>query len=150
MAKNRSFFASLTAGQPAGRPFFNTHIFFLLPSPHPCLHQGVSVSGRVVQGRVRAGDKVVVMPLEDPATAARLERNGAAARAAKAGDNAEVTLSGVDPSRVVVGSVVCKAEGVLPTVRRFNAQVVALPALEVRGAAAFSFARDDFSRYVPP
>lgn len=54
------------------------------------LSQGVSVSGRVVQGRVRAGDKVVVMPLEDPATAARLERNGASAKAARAGDNAEV------------------------------------------------------------
>lgn len=52
--------------------------------------QGVSVSGRVVQGRVRSGDKVVVMPLEDPATAARLERNGAPAKAARAGDNAEV------------------------------------------------------------
>lgn len=55
-----------------------------------CLCQGVSVSGRVVQGRVRSGDKVVVMPLEDPATAARLERNGAPAKAARAGDNAEV------------------------------------------------------------
>ncbi|CAM9140936.1 unnamed protein product [Pylaiella littoralis] len=93
--------------------------------------KGVSVSGRVVQGRVRAGDKVVVMPLEDPATAARLERNGAPARAARAGDNTEVTLSGVDPSRVVVGNVLCKAGGVLQAVRRFNAQIVALPALEV-------------------
>lgn len=43
-----------------------------------------------------------------------------------------MTLSGVDPSRVVVGNVVCKAEGVLPAVERFNAQIVALPALEVR------------------
>lgn len=42
-----------------------------------------------------------------------------------------MTLSGVDPSRVVVGNVVCKAGGVLPAVRRFNAQIVALPALEV-------------------
>ena len=42
-----------------------------------------------------------------------------------------MTLSGVDPSRVVVGNVVCKAEGMLPAVRRFNAQIVALPALEV-------------------
>ncbi|CAN0408528.1 unnamed protein product, partial [Hapterophycus canaliculatus] len=30
-----------------------------------------------------------------------------------------------------VGNVVCKAGGVLPPVRRFNAQIVALPALEV-------------------
>lgn len=44
----------------------------------------------MVQGRVRAGDKVLVMPLEDPATAAKLERNGAPARAARAGDNTEV------------------------------------------------------------
>lgn len=43
----------------------------------------------------------------------------------------QMTLSGVDPSRVVVGNVVCKAGGVLPAVRRFNAQIVALPALEV-------------------
>ena len=42
-----------------------------------------------------------------------------------------MTLSGVDPSRVVVGNVVCKAGGVLPAVRRFNAQIVALSALEV-------------------
>lgn len=57
------------------------------------------MSGRVVQGRVRAGDKVAVMPLEDPATAARLERNGAPARAARAGDNAE--------ARLTVGRVFC-------------------------------------------
>lgn len=43
----------------------------------------------------------------------------------------QMTLSGVDPSRVVVGNVVCKAGGVLPAIRRFNAQIVALPALEV-------------------
>lgn len=47
----------------------------------------------------------------------------------------QVTLSGVDPSRVVVGNVMCKAGGVLPAVRRFNAQIVALPALEVRRGA---------------
>eukprot|EP00904_Undaria_pinnatifida_P000821 jgi/Undpi1/1073/HiC_scaffold_10.g04536.m1 len=93
--------------------------------------KGVSVSGRVVQGQVRTGEKVVVMPLEDPATATRLERNGAPARTARAGDNAEMTLSGVDAARVVVGNVVCKAGRVLPAVRRFNAQIVALPALEV-------------------
>lgn len=93
--------------------------------------KGVSVSGRVVQGRVRSGDKVVVMPLEDLATASRLERNGAPARAARAGDNAEVVLSGVDAARVLVGNVVCKAGGTLPAVRRFNAQIIALPALEV-------------------
>lgn len=89
------------------------------------------MSGRVVQGQVRTGEKVVVMPLEDPATATRLERNGAPARTARAGDNAEMTLSGVDAARVVVGNVVCKAGRVLPAVRRFNAQIVALPALEV-------------------
>lgn len=43
----------------------------------------------------------------------------------------QMTLSGVDPARVVVGNVVCKAGGVLQAVRRFNAQIVALPALEV-------------------
>ena len=91
------------------------------------------MSGRVVQGRVRTGDKVVVLPLEDPATATRLERNGAPARTARAGDNAEMTLSGVDASRVVVGNVVCKAGKILPAIRRFNAQIVALPALEVGG-----------------
>ena len=74
-----------------------------------------------MQGRVRAGEKVVIMPLEDPATATRLERNGAPARTARAGDNAEMTLSGVDASRVVVGNVVCKAGRILPAVRRFNA-----------------------------
>lgn len=95
----------------------------------------------MVQGRVRAGDKVLVMPLEDPATAVRLERNGAPVRGARAGDNAEVVLSGVDPSRVVVGNVVCKAGGALPAVRRFNAQIVALPALEAsarQGRKAFA------------
>lgn len=93
--------------------------------------QGVSVSGRVVRGRVRAGDKVLVMPLEDPAGVTRLERNGLPARGARAGDNAEVTLSGVDAARVVVGNVLCKAGSVVPVARRFTAQIVALPALEV-------------------
>lgn len=89
------------------------------------------MSGRVVQGRVRTGDKVLMMPLEDPASVVRLERNGAFARTACAGDNAEMTLSGVDVARVVVGNVVCKAGGALPAVKRFSAQIIALPELEV-------------------
>lgn len=74
-------------------------------------------------------------PLDDQASVVRLERNGAPADAARAGDNAEVTLSGIDAARVVVGNVLCKAGSVVPAVRRFKAQIVALPALEVGSAA---------------
>ena len=85
---------------------------------------------------MRASDKVFVMPLEDPASVTRLERNGVPVRGARAGDNAEITLSGVDAARVVVGNVLCKAGGTVPVVQRFSAQIVALPALEVGGCVS--------------
>ncbi|CAN0456943.1 unnamed protein product, partial [Discosporangium mesarthrocarpum] len=97
------------------------------------LWQGsVTVSGRVVQGRLRVGDKVCVMPLGDTATVTRLERNAALTRAVRAGDNADATLVGVDAVRLSVGNVLCRVgKGMVPVVRRFEAQIVTLGALQV-------------------
>lgn len=92
------------------------------------------MAGRVVQGRLRAGERLVVMPLEDLTAAARIERNGAPARSARAGDNVDVVLSNIDPARLSVGNVLCRAgdASTVPSTRRFTAQIVTLPGLEVR------------------
>ncbi|CAM9487564.1 unnamed protein product, partial [Phaeothamnion confervicola] len=90
---------------------------------------GVIVSGKVLQGRVRPGERVLVMPLGDIATVTRIERGGTAALKATAGDATELSLAGFTPERIAVGGILCKARTPAAVGRRFDCQIVALPAL---------------------
>lgn len=52
--------------------------------------------------------------------------DGKAASLARAGDGADVTLSGVDTSAVASGSVLCHPDFPVPLVSKFEARVVVL------------------------
>jgi elongation factor 1 alpha-like protein len=93
--------------------------------------KGVLVSGRITQGRLQVGDRVLVMPLGDIATVQKLDKGGASSQTSRAGDAVEVLLTGVDASRVAVGSCVCKAKTPIPVAYKIEAQVSTLDALSV-------------------
>eukprot|EP00611_Tribonema_gayanum_P020561 TRINITY_DN3768_c0_g2_i2.p1 TRINITY_DN3768_c0_g2~~TRINITY_DN3768_c0_g2_i2.p1 ORF type:complete len:342 (+),score=77.97 TRINITY_DN3768_c0_g2_i2:438-1463(+) len=93
--------------------------------------KGVVVSGRLLQGRLQQGNRVLVMPIGDLATASRVEKGGAQPGPARAGDSVEVTLTGVDVTRMVPGSCLCKARTPVPVAEKLEAQVATLDALAV-------------------
>lgn len=108
----------------------------------------VTVRGRVVQGFVRMGDGVVILPVGDEANVVRVERGKSvkegsspysfAAEASKsqtaekevddipelqncalAGDIVELSLSGIDPARLSPGCVICHPhQSLRPKVKR--------------------------------
>jgi elongation factor 1 alpha-like protein len=121
--------------------------------------KNVTVRGRVVQGFVRMGDSIVVLPVGDEANVVRVERGKATKEGASpysyattsaneekdkedipglqdcalAGEIVEVTLSGIDPARLSPGCVICHPHPSLrPKVKRkFEARVLVMERLAV-------------------
>ncbi|KAL7528501.1 hypothetical protein ACHAXR_004411 [Thalassiosira sp. AJA248-18] len=123
--------------------------------------KNVTVRGRVVQGFVRMGERVAVLPVGDEANVVRVERGKATKEGASpysfaasnegssqekdmedipelqncalAGDIVEVTLSGIDPARLSPGCVMCHPHPSLrpPVKRKFEARVLVMERLAV-------------------
>jgi len=91
--------------------------------------KNVGVSVRVLSGGVKAGSKVLILPIGDVATVRAIEVEGRSAETAQAGEHAELTLQGVDIARMSIGSVLCKGKAAVPVSRRFGAQITTLPSL---------------------
>jgi len=99
--------------------------------------RGLKVCGRIVQGQLRLGESVCIMPVGEVAIAQRITNpaTGEMASVTKdknkrlvvsAGDNVEVFVSGVDPSRVSTGNVVCHSSEELrvPVHKKFMAKLM--------------------------
>ena len=122
--------------------------------------KNVTVRGRVVQGFIRSGDSVAVLPVGDDATVVRVERGKAAQEGsspysfaspsstttssnsenglqlddiALAGDTVELILANIDSARLSPGCVICHPHPSLrPKVeRRFEARISVMERLSV-------------------
>jgi elongation factor 1 alpha-like protein len=101
--------------------------------------KGVTVRGRVVQGYVRTGDSISVMPIGDVATVNRIEHgdlldsniNATSAKLAQAGDAVELGISGIDIARLTRGSVLCHTKNRVPIMRKLNAKLLVMEKLDV-------------------
>ncbi|KAL1563114.1 HBS1-like protein isoform X1 [Salvia divinorum] len=67
----------------------------------------VSACGKLENGAIRPGLKVLVMPSKEIATVRSLERDSQTCSIARAGDNVTVNLQGIEGNRVTAGSVIC-------------------------------------------
>ncbi|KAL3618115.1 hypothetical protein CASFOL_038436 [Castilleja foliolosa] len=67
----------------------------------------VSVCGKLENGALRSGFKVLVMPSREMATVRSLEMDSQPCDIARAGDNAIVNLQGIEANRVTAGGVIC-------------------------------------------
>ncbi|KAL6579712.1 hypothetical protein OROMI_007736 [Orobanche minor] len=76
---------------------------------------GVSACGKLENGAIRTGFKVLVMPSREIATVRSLERDSQPCSTARAGDNVMVNLQGIEGNRVTAGSVICHPD--YPTVQ---------------------------------
>ncbi|CDO98420.1 unnamed protein product [Coffea canephora] len=86
----------------------------------------LSVVGKVENGALRSGYKVLVMPSGEIATVRSLERDNHVCNIARAGDNVTVSLQGVDPNRVTAGGVLCHPDFPVAVSKHFELKIVVL------------------------
>ncbi|KAK1310097.1 Elongation factor 1-alpha C [Acorus calamus] len=67
----------------------------------------VTCNGKLVTGAVRNGSKVLVMPIGELATVRSIECDSRKCSIARAGDNASVSLQGIDLGHLMSGMVLC-------------------------------------------
>ncbi|XP_020520171.1 HBS1-like protein isoform X2 [Amborella trichopoda] len=70
----------------------------------------IAVSGKLEAGAIRNGSKVLVMPYGHIATVKCIVRDSRACSIARAGDNVDVGLQGIDASIVMAKGVLCHPE----------------------------------------
>eukprot|EP00878_Enallax_costatus_P005079 GHUV01005340.1.p1 GENE.GHUV01005340.1~~GHUV01005340.1.p1 ORF type:complete len:524 (+),score=140.75 GHUV01005340.1:175-1572(+) len=88
---------------------------------------GVVVGGKVEAGALVPGSKVLVVPGYETATVRSLEVNGQDhAPLALSGDSADITLTGIDPSALHAGAVLCHSEFPVHLAYKFTVQVLVL------------------------
>lgn len=85
---------------------------------------GFCVAGRVETGILNKGDKVAVCPIKEIAEVRSISINDTICNVAFAGDQASVTLSGIDIQHVSVGFVLSDPVQQVPITSRFEARIV--------------------------
>lgn len=74
----------------------------------------------------QVGSKVMVLPGHEVAMVKNIEVGGQPAQVARAGDSADLALSGIPPENLAVGGLLCHALFPAPLVTKFEARVVTL------------------------
>ncbi|XP_014360276.2 protein HBS1 [Papilio machaon] len=85
---------------------------------------GFCVAGRIENGVLNKGDKVLVCPIKEIAEVKGISINDLSSNVAFAGDQVSVTLSGVDIQNVAVGFVLSDPVQQVPVSSRFEARLV--------------------------
>lgn len=85
---------------------------------------GFCVAGRIENGMISKGDKVLVCPTKEAAEVRGLMINDMPSNIAFAGDPVSVTLSGVDMLNVCVGYILSDPVQQVPITTRFEARIV--------------------------
>ncbi|GBF90939.1 hypothetical protein Rsub_03794 [Raphidocelis subcapitata] len=67
----------------------------------------LGVGGKVEAGALRVGSKVMLLPGGEVGAVKSIEVNGQPAQLARAGDSADVQLSGIEPTSAHAGAVLC-------------------------------------------
>ncbi|KOB64998.1 Eukaryotic peptide chain release factor GTP-binding subunit [Operophtera brumata] len=85
---------------------------------------GFCVAGRIENGMISKGDKVIVCPTKEAADVRGVSINDMSSNVAFAGDQVIVTLSGVDMQNVSVGYILSDPVQQVPVTTRFEARIV--------------------------
>ncbi|KAI0650147.1 EF Tu GTP binding domain-containing protein [Trametes meyenii] len=109
---------------------------------------GISVSGRVCGGVIVAGERLRIIPGDESATVKAIDSDGDGIPWAGAGSNVNLTLTGVDPISLNIGSVLCRPGQVVPLVSTFTARIIVFD-IQVPITAGTSVELFHHSRDVP-
>ncbi|OXU28568.1 hypothetical protein TSAR_004780 [Trichomalopsis sarcophagae] len=85
---------------------------------------GFSVFGHMETGMVSVGDKVLILPRNEPAVVKGIQIDEANTSHAFAGDQASLILSGIDQQNLAIGDIVCSPLNPVPVSSCFQAHVV--------------------------
>ncbi|XP_028164421.1 protein HBS1 [Ostrinia nubilalis] len=85
---------------------------------------GFCVAGRIENGVLNKGDKVLVCPMKEMAEVRGISINEMSSNVAFAGDQVSVTLSGVDMQNISVGFILSDPIQPVPVTSRFEARLV--------------------------
>jgi len=86
----------------------------------------VSVGGKIEGGAMRIGSRIMISPLKEIGIVKSIAVNGHTAAVARAGDSADIAISGIDGAGVHIGSVACHPDFPVSLARTFEAQIVVL------------------------
>lgn len=121
---------------------FNAPLRFPISNVFKGQTSGISVSGRVCGGIIVAGERLRIIPGDESATVkgeifvlthtavsdtmvtAAIDSDGDSLPWAGAGSNVNVTLTGVDPISLNIGSVLCRPTHLIPLVSTFSARII--------------------------
>ncbi|KAH9927121.1 EF Tu GTP binding domain-containing protein, partial [Epithele typhae] len=85
---------------------------------------GIAVSGRMCGGVVVVGERLRIVPGDDSATVKAIDSDGDSMQWAGSGANVNLTLTGVDPVALGIGSVLCRPTDVIPLATAFTAKII--------------------------
>ncbi|XP_045529905.1 protein HBS1 [Pieris brassicae] len=85
---------------------------------------GFCVAGRIENGIVNKGDKVLVCPSKEMAEVRNMAINELSTNIAFAGDQVAITLAGVEMQNVSIGYILCDSVYQVPVTSRFEARLV--------------------------
>ncbi|XP_050316410.1 protein HBS1 isoform X2 [Anthonomus grandis grandis] len=105
--------------RPVSRPFR-----FTVNDVFKSTGSGFCVDGRVETGVVNIGDKVMVCPSRDQAVVKSLAIDESPKTIAFAGDQATITLSGIEIQNVSIGNILCDPNQPIPVASKFEARIV--------------------------
>ncbi|KAI9991168.1 hypothetical protein PInf_018800 [Phytophthora infestans] len=92
---------------------------------------GQTISGRVYAGAAAVGDSFLLMPIGLTLTVKGMEQDGKACSLARAGDTIEMGVTGIDPSALTTGSILCSIASPVQLAKKFEAKIMTMPAVEV-------------------
>ncbi|KAI0637926.1 EF Tu GTP binding domain-containing protein [Trametes polyzona] len=109
---------------------------------------GITVSGRVCGGILVAGERLRIVPGDESATVKAIDTDGDMLQWAGAGSNVNLTLTGVDPISLNIGSVLCRPGQIVPLASTFTARIIVFD-IQVPITAGASVELFHHSRDVP-
>lgn len=99
---------------------------FRMPVMDKYREMGVMVMGKSEAGTVTVGDKLVVMPGNQPVKVAALYNDTAELARARPGENIRLRIEGVEEENVLGGFVMCSADKPCPVTKEFDAMLSVL------------------------
>ncbi|KAI0824664.1 EF Tu GTP binding domain-containing protein [Trametes gibbosa] len=126
----------------------NTPLRFPISNVFKGQTSGISVSGRVCGGIIVAGERLRIIPGDESATVKAIDSDGESLPWAGAGSNVNVTLTGVDPISLNIGSVLCRPSHLIPLTSTFTARIIVFD-IQVPITAGASIELFHHSRDVP-
>ena len=93
--------------------------------------------GRVIQGFLKSGERIVTYPIGDPATVSRVEHlqppsdQADRLQYAQAGDTVDLVLSGIELIRMSVGNILANQNALPPITKRFKARIIVMDTLTI-------------------